>query len=181
MTRAHRSLGRHVLPAVSLFACAVPSHAGAGESGDASVVPPVFSDSMREAARPAPIGKTVVMPAPASRQTGTISRTISDGFPRFDAKLPEDFAIPSGILPAGDPSKPVLMEPYTVFDARLPEFSKPDQNLLEKVFETGSVFRHDGKKLSSELTFLDLGVQSNWKAPSRHPPPAITLRFTLSW
>jgi hypothetical protein len=31
------------------------------------------------------------------------------------------------------------------------------------------------------MTFVDLGQASNWRPFSLEPPPAVTLRFTLSW
>ena len=73
------------------------------------------------------------------------------------------------------------METFTEVDTRLPEFNKPRESELEKIIRTGSVFRYNGETFSSEMTFLDLAEQYHWKPFSIQPPPAISIRFTLSW
>lgn len=111
----------------------------------------------------------------------TMSQKIAEALSKFDPTIAGRDVLYSDKTPALDGSKPVLMETFTVFDTRLPEFSELHESELEKVLKTGSVFRHDGKTFSSELTFLDLAEQYHWKAFSLQPPPAISIRFTISW
>lgn len=169
------------MAAFSLCACGISSTAAAGESKDSGGAPSIFSVSSKRASSPDPAPRA---PAAADRMSGatdTLLQKIADGLPKFDAKVALNDATSPDKPPAPDDAKPVLMEPFTVFDTRLPELGKPHGSQLERILETGSVFRYDGRKLSSELTLLDLATQSNWKPFTIQPPPAASIRLTLSW
>lgn len=106
---------------------------------------------------------------------------ISDGLPKFDSRMAQKDSGQADNSAAPEQSRPVLMEPFKVFDARVLELKRPHENLLEKLNSMEPVFRHVGKTMTSELTFVDLAKASNWGPFSVEPPPAVSLRFTLSW
>jgi hypothetical protein len=110
-----------------------------------------------------------------------MSRLIAEGLPRYDSRTSDQ-----GTDQAANPSTlgqsgPMLMEPFTVFDTRVLDLEKPHENLLETIEGTDPVNRRVGDRLTSELTFVDLAKASNWRPFSLEPPPAVSLRFTVSW
>jgi hypothetical protein len=106
---------------------------------------------------------------------------ISEGLPKFDPKLAESDADQTGSLSSLEQSVPMVMDPFTVFEARVLDLEKPHENLLEKVEGTDPLYHRVGDSFTSELTFVDLGKASNWTPFSLQPPPAVSLRFTVSW
>jgi hypothetical protein len=110
-----------------------------------------------------------------------MSRLIAEGLPKYESRTSDQGTGQSANPPILGQSVPVLMEPFTVFDTRVLDLEKPHENLLERINGTEPVYRHVGDRLTSELTFVDLAKASNWRPFSLEPPPAVSLRFTVSW
>jgi len=174
-------VGRHILVASSFCACGLSQNIGAEELKDAGAIPPIFSRPVTERAATSPAAGTLAAPNPRRESTSPILELISEGLPKFNPRLAENDADQAGSLSSLEPSVPVLMDPFTVFDARVLELEKPHENPLERIIGTEPVYRHVGDRLTSELTFVDLARASNWRPFSLEPPPAVSLRFTVSW
>lgn len=173
--------GRNILFAGSLCACGFSLDAGAEESKDAGAIPPIFSQTARPKG-PAQVGETAIAaPAPRAESTEATLRAISEGLPGFDSKLALDEANQAEAPSGPGLTTPLLMKPFTVYDGRVLELRKPHETLLERINATEPMFHFTGKKLSSELTFVDLALASNWRPFSIDPPPAMSVRFTISW
>lgn len=174
----HWRLRRNALVALSLCAGGLSSDGSAEEAKETGAIPPIFA--RREAENPLPqqADGAQAAPAPRSEATEAQLQQISEGLPKFDSRLTQkDSDEPS----APEQSSPVLMEPFNVFDARTLQLRRPNDSLLEKLNSTDPVFRHIGKTMTSELTFVDLAKASNWGPFSVQAPLAVSLRFTLSW
>lgn len=110
-----------------------------------------------------------------------MSRLIAEGLPKYDSRTSDHVADQAANPSTPGQSVPVLMEPFTVFDTRVLDLEKPHENLLQTVIGTDPAYRNVGDRLTSELTFVDLAKASNWTPFSLQPPPAVSLRFTVSW
>jgi hypothetical protein len=124
---------------------------------------------------------TLVGPAPQHESTSGMRQLIAEGLPKYDSRNPEQGADQAANLSTPGQSGPVLMEPFTVFDTRVLDLEKPHENILGGIEGTEPVYRRIGDRLTSELTFVDLAKASNWRPFSLEPPPAVSLRFTVSW
>ncbi len=146
--------------------------AGADDTG----TPPIFTHPMAPDAVPEPWADAPEAPARPAGSTDSVLQLVAQGLPRFDPSLAGQGAAPA----AGDPA-PVVMEPFSVFDTRVLELERPRGSLLGRIEGTDPLFRYSGKKFTSQLTLVDLALASNWRPFSLEPPPAVSLRFTLSW
>jgi hypothetical protein len=174
-------VGRHILAASSFCACGLSQDIGAGEPENTGAIPPIFSRTMTDRASTSPGDGAPAAPAPLGNSTSPMFELISEGLPKFNPKPAENEADQAGSLSTLEQSVPVQMDPFTVFDARILGLEKPHENLLEKIIGTEPVYRHVGDRLTSELTFVDLAKEYNWKPFSIEPPPAVSVRFTVSW
>jgi hypothetical protein len=177
-------VGRHILVASSFCAGGLSQSIGAEEPKDAGAIPPIFSRPVAERAATSSEADTLAAPTPRRESTLPMLDLISEGLPKFNPKVADNDADQPGSLSSLGQSVPVLMDPFTVFDARVLELEKPHENLLERIDGTEPVYRHVGDRLTSELTFVDLAKASNWRPFSMEPSaarPAVSLRFTVSW
>jgi hypothetical protein len=143
---------------------------------DPDTTPPIFTHPISFDALPQPGTIVPEAPAPSPGSADPVFQLVAEGLPKFDPSLAGQ-----GASSATSQSAPVVMEPFSVFDTRVLELERPRGSLLEKIEGTQPLFRYAGKRISSEMTFVDLAQASNWRPFSLEPPPAITLRFTLSW
>ncbi len=174
----HWRLRRNALVALSLCASGLSSDVPAEEAKETGDIPPIFA--RREAENPLPrqVADAQAAPAPRSESTPALLQEISEGLPKFDSKLAQADPDQTSAL---EQSSPVLMEPFNVFDARILQLRRPNESLLEKLNSMEPLYRHAGKNMTSELTFVDLAKASNWGPFSVQAPLAMSLRFTLSW
>lgn len=175
------SFGRRMVVIASLCGYGQSPSVCAEETKDPDGPPPIFSLSSSGGRSSAPEAKAL---APATHGRGTpdaMFLRILEGLPRFVAGTPGRDASPGESPSASAVGMPVLMEPFTVRGARLPQMEEPRGSRFERMIDTGSVSRRKGREFSSELTFLDLARESNWEPFSLQPPQAATLRLTFSW
>jgi hypothetical protein len=144
-------------------------------------IPPIFARKEAQNLPPQPAASAQADPSPRSESTAALLQQISEGLPKLDSRLAQKDSDPAASQAAPEQSTPVLMEPFSVFDERILELRRPNESLLERVNSTKPVFRHVGKSMTSELTFVDLARASNWGPFSVQAPLAVSLRFTLSW
>jgi hypothetical protein len=166
---------------VSAFVAGISDVAGAEELKDTEARPPIFAHPLSKKPDPAPKPSAAAPAASNPESAPAMSRLISDGLPKFDSKLMDDAPGPNGNSPAAGLTEPVLMEPFTVFDERVRDLVAPQESLMEKVSGTDPLLRHVGRRLTTELSFVNLDVAYNWKPFEPLPPPAVTLRLTISW
>jgi hypothetical protein len=138
--------------------------------------PPIFTHPIALDAVPQTRIDAAAAPAPSSGPVDPLFQLVAEGLPKFDPSLAGQPA-----ASATGQSAPVIMEPFSVFDTRVLGLERPRDNLLGKIEGMQPLFRYAGKRISSEMTFVDLAQASNWRPFSLEPPPAVTLRFTLSW
>jgi hypothetical protein len=167
-------LGLRILAAASSLACGLPPLLRAEDTKAAGDIPPIFSQTAAVNQAPPVLADLPAAPAPQREPATAMVQLISEGLPKFDARM-------AGQDAGQEQSTPVLMDPFNVFDSRVVELTRPRESLLDKLNSTDPVYRYAGKAMTSELTFVDLGTASNWRPFSIDPPPAISLRFTLSW
>jgi hypothetical protein len=178
----YTKIGRGIFVASSLWACGLSLIVWAGESKESPAgVPPIFAPPVAgDKTSPSAASAPTPVP-PGSPSTETIHRQVSEGLPKFDSKgAGPEGSVPDSTAIAGA-AAPIQMDRFTVYDARVLELMKPSESLLERISRAEPLFRYKGKKYTSELTFVDLASASNWKPFSIDPPPAVSLRFTISW
>jgi hypothetical protein len=147
----------------------------------ADSTPPIFAHPIAENPDSSQMPDTLVGPAPQHELISGMRQFIAEGLPKYDSKTSDQGADKASNPPTPGQSVPLLMEPFTVFDTRILDLEKPHENLLGTIEGTEPVYRRVGDRLTSELTFVDLAKASNWRPFSLEPPPAVSLRFTVSW
>jgi|HubBroStandDraft_2_1064218.scaffolds.fasta_scaffold192891_2 hypothetical protein len=177
----HWRKGRNWVAALSILAGGFPVRLAAEKPGDDAAIPPIFAVPAAEAA-PAPQAADLVSsPAGRGESTDATLQLISEGLPKFDPRLAAQASGPGDDTSAAAQSAPIFMKPFTVFDAPILELTKPQEDLLARIEGTEPLFRAVGKNMTSELTFVDLAKAYNWRPFSVDPPPAVSVRFTISW
>jgi hypothetical protein len=165
-------ISRYLLAGGLFGSWALSPCCGADDPG----TPPIFTHPISFDAVPQPGAVVQEAPAPSPGSADPVFQLDAEGLPKFDPGLAGQ-----GASSATSQSAPVVMEPFSVFDTRVLELERPRESLLRKIEGTDPLFRYAGKKFTSQMTFVDLALASNWRPFSLEPPPAVTLRFTLSW